>query len=106
MRFAAAAGAAIPPAAAAIAAASSLRIWRRSRSGMAWSSRILAGGVAGVEDKRGRQHIRQQRDGIERRSDGAGRRGLDHNDKLSPRIALENLAAGERRDGGFDVREP
>src|SRR3954447_9100686 len=87
-RFAASAGVAIPPAAAAIAAASSLRTWRRSSFAvvMIVFSRASAR-IDGVKDEGGREHVRQQRNRIERRPQGARVRGFEHDHKLALGIA-------------------
>src|SRR5947209_8335214 len=75
IKFAPSAGEAMPPAAAAIAAASSFRIWRRSSFLVMFLP--CTSGVDRVENKRGREYVGQQRDGVERRPDRTGIRCLD-----------------------------
>src|SRR5688572_1236568 len=95
------AGADIPPAAIAIAAASSFSTCRRSSFSVVMSnpSAAASGGIVGVKDERGREHVRQQRDGVEGRSDGAGARRLDDDHELALRVARVDLATAKRHDG-------
>ena len=61
-------------------------------------------GVDGVKDERGGIDVGQQRDGVERRSERAGVRRVDHDDELALGIAAVDLASGQRRDRGFHAR--
>src|SRR3954467_1159853 len=98
-RFAASAGVVMPPAAAAIAAASSLRTWRRSSFAvvMIVFSRASAR-IDGVKDEGSREHVRQQRDGVERRPEGARVRRLEDDDELALGVARVDFAPGKRAD--------
>src|SRR5215469_18737398 len=46
--------------------------------------------------------MRQQRDGMERRSERARAARLDHDDELAARIAAMDLTARQREDCGLD----
>jgi hypothetical protein len=49
-------------------------------------------GIDGMKDKRGRMHMRQQRNGVERGPEAARIRCVDYHDELATRIARMNLA--------------
>src|SRR3954469_22987962 len=106
-RFAASAGTGMPAAGAAIAAASSFRSWRRSSLVvMAFPQAVIAlAGRGGVEHERSRVHMRQQRDGGERRSERARIGSIDHDDELALGIAAVHLAPRKRDDGSGDLVE-
>jgi hypothetical protein len=65
-----------------------------------------SGGIVGVKDERGREHVRQQRDGVERGSNGARIGRLDDDDQLAPRVARVDFAAREAEDRGSDLVKP
>ena len=61
------------------------------------SERLDACGVDGVKDERGGVDVGQQRDGVERRSERARVRRIDHDDELALGIAAVDFASGQRQ---------